>query len=88
MIVVIDLAQIRERMRVISSDDSVIGLVSHVGTELWVTSVKNGCGFDHLIPVDWIEEVGSNVFLNKSRKFLEAHCAEASRDGDGQRKAA
>lgn len=88
MTVMIDLAKIRERMRVISSDDSVIGLVSRVGPELWVTSVKNGCGFDHLIPVDWIEEVGSNVFLNKSRRFLEAHCADASRDGDAQRKAA
>jgi hypothetical protein len=83
-----NVAQIRERMPVISSDDRVIGAVSRAGTELWVTSVNNGCGFDHLIPVDWVEEVGSSVFLNKSRRFLEAHCANASREGSVQRRAA
>ena len=83
----INIAQIRERMPVISSDDSVIGVVARVGPELLVTCVKNGCGFDHLVPFDWIEEVGSSVFLNKNRGFLETHCAHAPPHG-GYQKAA
>jgi hypothetical protein len=70
----IDIAAIRERMPVISSDDCVIGIVSRVGPPLLVTSIKDGCGFDHLVLFDWIEEVGGSVFLNKSRVFLQTHC--------------
>ena len=83
----INIAQLRERMPVISSDDTVIGLVASVGTELLVTSLKNGCGFDHLVPFDWIEEVGGSVLLNKNRRFIETHCAHASLDGGCQKAA-
>ena len=82
-----DVAPIRERMPVISSDDCVIGVVSRIGTALSVTCLKNGCGFDHHFPLDWIEEVGNGVYLNKSRRFLETHCADASRGGTDQKAA-
>ena len=84
----INLAKIVGRMPVISSDDRVIGVVSHIGQQLSVTCLKNGCGFDHLFPIDWIEEVGSSVFLNKSRRFLETHCADVASDAEANRKAA
>ena len=55
----IDATKIRERMPVISADERAIGFVSRVsGTELRMTRVKDGRGFDHLIPLDWVEEVG------------------------------
>ena len=75
----IDLGRIHERMRVISSDDHLIGVVARVGTDLLVTCTKNGCGFDHLIPLDWIDEVDDSVFLSKSRRFLQANCTDRSR---------
>jgi hypothetical protein len=86
--VMIDVAKISGRMPVISSDDRVIGVVSHVGPQLSVTCLKNGCGFDHLFPIDWIEAVGSSVFLNKSRRFLETHCTDAACEDEARRKAA
>jgi hypothetical protein len=73
--------RIRERMRVISSDDRMVGIVTRIGTDLAITYLKDGCGFDHRVPLDWIEEVGDSVFLNKSQRFLETHCADTHRDG-------
>lgn len=75
-----DTGGIRERMRVISSDDRMVGIVTSVGQDLCITCLKDGCGFDHRVPLDWIEEVGNSVFLNKSQRFLETHCADTHRE--------
>ncbi len=71
----IDISKIRERMPVIAADERAIGFVSCVsGTELRITRIKDGRGFDHLIPLEWVEEVGKYVFLNKSRRYVATHC--------------
>ena len=71
----IDITKIRERMPVISSDERAIGFVSRVSSSgLRMTRVKDGRGFDHVIPLSWIAEVGKYVFLNKSRRFVATQC--------------
>ena len=85
----IDVTKIRERMPVISADERAIGFVSRVsGRELRVTRVKDGRGFDHLIPLDWVEEVGKYVFLNKSRRYVASHSETADPRPGSRRQAA
>ena len=84
----IDISKIRERMPVISADERAIGFVSRVsGAELRITRVKDGRGFDHLIPLEWVEEVGKYVFLNKSRRYVASH-SETVDQRPGRRQAA
>lgn len=84
-----EITKIRDRMPVISADGRAIGLVAHAaGDEVRVTSVKDGRGFDHLIPLDWIAEVGKYVFLNKSRRFVRSHWENADPRRGGHRRAA
>jgi hypothetical protein len=85
----IDATKIRERMPVISADERAIGFVSRVsGTELRMTRVKDGRGFDHLIPIGWVEEVGKYVFLNKSRRYVASHSETANPRPGSRRQAA
>ena len=84
-----DISKIRERMPVISADERAIGFVSRVsGAELRMTRIKDGRGFDHLIPLDWVEEVAKYVFLNKSRRYVAAHSETAALRPGGRRQAA
>jgi hypothetical protein len=84
----IDITKIRERMPVISADERAIGFVSRVSSNgLRLTRVKDGRGFDHVIPLNWIAEVGKYVFLNKSRRFVATQCEMADPPG-GRRRAA
>jgi hypothetical protein len=74
----VDITKIHERMPVISLDGRAIGFVSGVvGTDLRLTTVKDGRGRDHFIPLDWVAEVQKYVFLNKSRRFVRTHYEEA-----------
>ena len=84
-----DISKIRERMPVISADERAIGFVSRVsGAGLRMTRIKDGRGFDHLIPLDWVEEVGKYVFLNKSRRYVATHSDTAELRPGGRRQAA
>jgi hypothetical protein len=74
----IDPDKIQERMPVISSDGQSIGFVSRVaGNELRLTTIKDGRGRDHHIPLEWVAEVQKYVFLNKSRRFVRTHYEDA-----------
>lgn len=70
-----DTSKIRERMPVVAADDRRVGFVARVeGTDsLKLTRVKNGHGFDHVIPMAWVSDVDRYVFLNKSSKFVVAN---------------
>lgn len=74
---------------VISADGRAIGFVSRVGmTDLRVTSMKDGRGFDHLIPFEWVAHVDRYVFLNKSSAFVGANCGRAEPSAQPRRKKA
>jgi hypothetical protein len=69
-----NIQKIREGMSVVALDGQEIGTVSGVGTwRLVIRSVKDGRGFDHLIPIAWIAEVGKYVFLNKGSRYVAAN---------------
>jgi hypothetical protein len=74
----IDIKKVHERMPVISVDGRAIGFVSRVvGTDICLTTVKDGRGHDHIIPLDWVDGVQKYVFLNKSRRFVRSHYEES-----------
>jgi hypothetical protein len=74
----VDINKVQTQMPVISLDGRSIGFVSGVlGTDLRLTTVKDGRGIDHFIPLEWVAEVRKYVFLNKSRRFVRAHCGQA-----------
>jgi hypothetical protein len=70
-----DTSKIREHMPVIAADDRRVGFVARVegAGGLRLTRVKNGHGYEHVIPLDWVSEVGRYVFLNRSSKFVVAN---------------
>lgn len=81
--------EIPELAPVISADGRDIGFVSRVGiTEVRVTSLKDGRGFDHLIPFEWIAQVDRYVFLNKSSSYVAANCGRAEPSPLRRKKAA
>jgi hypothetical protein len=86
----VDISKIQSRMPVISLDGRSIGFVSGVmGTDLRLTTVKDGRGSDHYIPLEWVAEVQRYVFLNKSRRFVRSHYEQAEpRPGQRRAKAA
>jgi hypothetical protein len=70
-----DISKIREHMAVIAADDRRVGFVARVegADSLKLTRVKNGHGFDHVIPLSWVSDVDRYVFLNKGSKFVLAN---------------
>ena len=75
----IDIRKVHERMPVVSTDGRAIGFVSRVvGTDICLTTVKDGRGQDHIIPLDWVADVQKYVFLNKSRRFVRTHYEDAA----------
>lgn len=74
-----DISKIREHMPVIAADDRRVGFVARVGGDgLKLTRVKNGHGFDYVIPLAWVSDVDRYVFLNKGSKFVLANWETAS----------
>ncbi len=68
-------SKIRERMPVVAADGRAIGFVnSIVDGGLMVTSVRDGRGFNHVVPLSWVDEVGGYVFLNKGSGYVAANC--------------
>jgi hypothetical protein len=64
--------RVEEGMRVISSDDRCLGVVTRIeaGAALRVLSVAGGHGYASEIPASWIAEVGKCVYLDKSSTFI------------------
>jgi hypothetical protein len=69
-----DISKIETQMAVVAADGRAIGFVSRVGADtLTLTNVKEGRGFDHVLPLSWIAEVGKYVFLNKGSRYVAAN---------------
>ncbi len=69
-------AKIVERMPVVTSDGRAIGFVDSIRDGgLTVTSVREGRGFNHVVPFSWIVAVDRYVFLNKGSAYVAANCA-------------
>jgi hypothetical protein len=76
----IDDAKISEAMAVVTADDRNIGFVRRIErlSKLRITSLKSGCGGDHLIPLNWINDVGREVYLNKTSRFVANNWEKAT----------
>jgi hypothetical protein len=71
-----EISKISERMPVVAADGRAIGFVTAVGGDgLRVTSIKDGRGFTHRIPLDWIAKVDKYVFLDKASHYVAANCS-------------
>ena len=68
-------SRVRDHMSVIGSDGRRIGFVTGLqGTEgLRLSQVKEGYGFEHLIPLAWVSDVDRYVFLNKGSAYVTAN---------------
>jgi hypothetical protein len=68
-------SKIREHMPVVAADGRRVGFVARVeaADSLKLTRVKNGHGFDHVIPMAWVSDVDRYVFLNRGSKFVFAN---------------
>jgi hypothetical protein len=69
-----EFSKIEERMPVVAVDGWAIGFVSGpIGDGLRVTSVKDGRGFNYIVPLEWIAKVDKYVFLNKASRYVAAN---------------
>ena len=70
-----DTSRIREDMPVIAADDRRVGFVARMegADSLKLRRVKNGHGFNYVIPMAWVSDVDRYVFLNKNSKFVMAN---------------
>jgi hypothetical protein len=68
-------AKIKQGMRVIAADDRHVGCVSRVESTMLriLTGTDKGVGYDHLIPLSWVDKVHGCVFLNRSLSYLAAN---------------
>jgi hypothetical protein len=69
------ISKIREHMPVVTNDGRAVGFVTRVeGADgLRVTRVKNGQGFEHVIPLAWVSDVDQYVFLDKGSAYVAAN---------------
>ena len=67
-----DTSKICEHMAVIGNDGRKVGFVVRLeGADgLKVSHIKNGHGFEHVIPLEWISDVDRYVFLNKGSRYV------------------
>jgi hypothetical protein len=65
-----NVANITEHMEVVSSDGKHVGTVDHLEGEglIKLTRDDSADGHHHLIPVDWVSDVGDTVRLGKTSK--------------------
>lgn len=73
------ISEISQGMRVIANDDQCVGFVSRPlpGNALRITTMAEGCGYDHLIPLSWVSVVDACVFVDKPSDYLVAHWQNA-----------
>lgn len=61
-------------MPVVAADGRAMGYATRVnGDHLTMTCVKDGRGFEHSIPLAWVEAVDRYVFLSRASGYVEAH---------------
>lgn len=73
-------------MPVVAADGKALGYVTGCGTDhVMLTSVKGGQGFEHSIPLAWVEAVDRYVFLSRSSSYVEAHRQAVVRDALNRR---
>lgn len=70
-----DILKIREHMAVVANDGRQVGFVVRLegSTGLKITRVKNGHGFEYIIPLAWVGGVDRYVFLNKGARFVRSN---------------
>jgi hypothetical protein len=70
-----DISRLKKRMSVIAADGRRIGFVSRMAwpNKIRLTSLNAGHAYDHLIPLNWIGEIGKYVFLNRASAYVAAH---------------
>lgn len=67
-------SKIEAQMPVVAADGRVVGFASTVGVRhLTLTSVRDGRGFAHVLPLSWVAEVDRYVFLNKGSRYVAAN---------------
>ena len=70
-----NISKIRDHMPVVGNDGRPIGFVTRVQAAdgLHLSRVKEGCGFEYVIPLAWVSDVDRYVFLNRSSSFVTAN---------------
>jgi hypothetical protein len=70
-----EISKICEHMAVIGSDGRRVGFVVRLeGADgLKLSRIKNGHGFEHVIPLAWVSDVDRYVFLNKGSRYVRAN---------------
>lgn len=83
------ISRIREHMPIVAADGRQVGFVSRLeGADgLRLSQVKEGHGFEHLIPLAWVSDVDRYVFLNKGSSYVTANW-EAAPGPHGRMRAA
>lgn len=65
-------SKVRERMTVVASCGTRVGVVDHVeGNAIKLTKHDSKDGQHHFIPMDWVERVDNEVHLRKNSKETE-----------------
>jgi hypothetical protein len=66
--------KILAKMPVVAADGRVVGFVSRVDAHrLKLTSVREGRGFEHVLPMSWVADVERYVFLSKGSRYVAAN---------------
>lgn len=70
-----DTSKIRQHMAVVANDGRQVGFVVRPqgSAGLKITRVKNGHGFEYVIPLAWVSDVDRYVFLNKSARYVRSN---------------
>jgi hypothetical protein len=68
-------SRIRVQMPIVAADGRQLGFVSRLegAYGLRLSQVKDGQGFDHFIPLDWVSDVDRYVYLNKGSTYVIAN---------------
>jgi hypothetical protein len=84
-----DISKIRQHMAVVANDGRQVGFVARLegSTGLKVTRIKNGHGFEYVIPLAWVSDVDRYVFLNKGARYVRSNW-EAAIGSHGRLRAA
>lgn len=70
-----DTSKIRQHMAVVANDGRQVGFVVRLegSTGLKITRIKNGHGFEYVIPLAWVSDVDRYVFLNKGTRYVRSN---------------
>lgn len=76
-----DVAQIKEHMDVVSSDNKKVGQVDHLegSDRIKLTKQSSPDGeHHHFIPTSWVESVDNSIHLNKAENDVKAEWEHGS----------